>query len=131
MFKPLSPIRIGRHFADDPFKYIFLNETVRISIKISLKFVPKGKPITFHIGSDNGLAPTRRQGITWTNGSYITDAYLRHSASMSQGMAIRGLMMPWFIASQKAAVTTQTGESALGYYYVYQDNPFVRDIRIM
>ena len=32
----------GRHFADDTFKRIFLKENVRISIKISLKFVPKG-----------------------------------------------------------------------------------------
>ena len=32
----------GRHFADDNFKHIFLNENARISIKISLKFVPKG-----------------------------------------------------------------------------------------
>ena len=29
-------------FADDIFKCIFLNENVWISIKISLKFVPKG-----------------------------------------------------------------------------------------
>ena len=27
-------------FADDIFKHIFLNEYIRISIKISLKFVP-------------------------------------------------------------------------------------------
>ena len=32
----------GCHFADDTFKHIFLNENVRISIEISLKFVPKG-----------------------------------------------------------------------------------------
>ena len=32
----------GRHFADDIFKCIFLNENVWIPIKISLKFVPKG-----------------------------------------------------------------------------------------
>ena len=31
----------GRHFSDDILKYIFLNENVWISIKISLKFVPK------------------------------------------------------------------------------------------
>ena len=31
-----------RHFPDDIFKCIFLNENVKISIKISLKFVPKG-----------------------------------------------------------------------------------------
>ena len=36
------PRQNGRHFADDIFKCIFLNENVSISIKISLKFVPKG-----------------------------------------------------------------------------------------
>ena len=34
-------------------------------------------------GSDNGLAPTRRQAIVWSNDGYITDAYMRHSAWMS------------------------------------------------
>ena len=29
-------------FTDDTFKHIFMNENVRISINISLKFVPKG-----------------------------------------------------------------------------------------
>ena len=38
----LRPKQNGRRFADDTFKRIFLNENVRISIKISLKFVPKG-----------------------------------------------------------------------------------------
>ena len=38
----LRPRQNGRRFADDTFKRIFLNEDVRISIKISLKFVPKG-----------------------------------------------------------------------------------------
>ena len=37
----LGPRQNGLHFADDTFKRIFLNENVRISIKISLKFVPK------------------------------------------------------------------------------------------
>ena len=32
----------GRHFANDIFKCIFLNENVWIPVKISLKFVPKG-----------------------------------------------------------------------------------------
>ena len=41
-FIPLRPRQHGRHFADDTFKHIFLNENVIISIKISLKFVPKG-----------------------------------------------------------------------------------------
>ena len=38
----LRPRRNRRHFADDIFKCILLNENVMISIKISLKFVPKG-----------------------------------------------------------------------------------------
>ena len=38
----LRPRQNGRHFPDDTFKYIFLNENVIISVKISLKFVPKG-----------------------------------------------------------------------------------------
>ena len=37
----LRPRQNGRHFADDTFKRIFLKENVRISIKISLKFVRK------------------------------------------------------------------------------------------
>ena len=32
----------GRHFADDIFKRMFLNENIWIPIEISLKFVPKG-----------------------------------------------------------------------------------------
>ena len=35
------------------------------------------------IGSDNGLAPTRRQAIIWTNDGEIIDAYMRLSPSMS------------------------------------------------
>ena len=38
----LRPRQNGRRFADETFKRIFLNENVRISIKILLKFVPKG-----------------------------------------------------------------------------------------
>ena len=38
----LRPRQNGRHFPDDIFKCIFLNENVWISNKISLKFVPKG-----------------------------------------------------------------------------------------
>ena len=38
----LRPRQHGRHFADNTFKRIFLNENVGISITISLKFVHKG-----------------------------------------------------------------------------------------
>ena len=38
----LSPRQNGRHFPDDIFRCIFLNENVWISIEVSLKFFPKG-----------------------------------------------------------------------------------------
>ena len=38
----LRPRQYDPLFADDTFKRIFLNENIRIAIKISLKFVPKG-----------------------------------------------------------------------------------------
>ena len=41
-FNTLWPRRNEQHFADDIFKRIFFNENIWISIKISLKLVPKG-----------------------------------------------------------------------------------------
>ena len=38
----MRPRQDGHHFADNIFKFIFLNENVWIPIKISLKFVPNG-----------------------------------------------------------------------------------------
>ena len=38
----LRPRQDGRHFADDSFKRIFLNENLSISITISQKFYPNG-----------------------------------------------------------------------------------------
>ena len=43
LFNTLRLRQNGHRFADDTFKLIFLNEYVRILIKISLKFVPKGR----------------------------------------------------------------------------------------
>ena len=40
-FNTFRPRQNGRHFAHDIFKRILFNENIRISIKISLKFVPK------------------------------------------------------------------------------------------
>ena len=37
----LRPIQNGRQFANDIFKRIFLNENIKISMKISLRFIPK------------------------------------------------------------------------------------------
>ena len=41
-FNILRPRQYGRHFADDIFKCISLNENVWIPVEISLKYVPKG-----------------------------------------------------------------------------------------
>ena len=40
-FNPSPPGQNGRHFTDDVFKCIFMNEKLRILIKILLKIVPK------------------------------------------------------------------------------------------
>ena len=57
-----------------------MNKNAWILIKISLKFVPKGR-----INNIPALvqALTRWQAIIWTNDGSFTDAYMRHSSSMS------------------------------------------------
>ena len=42
-FNTLGPGQNGRHFPDDIFKCIFLNENTSISIHISLNVVPEGR----------------------------------------------------------------------------------------
>ena len=49
----------SRHFADDIFKCIFMNENVAIVINISVKLIPES-PV------NNIPAPGRRQAIIWT-----------------------------------------------------------------
>ena len=81
----LRPRQDSRHFPDDIIKLIFLNEDVWILINISLEFVSNG-PI------DNISALVRV--MAWCrlgekplsepgNDGKCTDAYIRHSASMS------------------------------------------------
>ena len=80
----LSPRQKRRHFADDIFKCNFLNESVWIPIKSSLKFVPQGPvknipalvQITFWCWT--GERPLSEPMMT-----HFSDAYMRHSASMS------------------------------------------------
>ena len=84
LLNTLRPRQNGRHFTDDILKGIFVNENVRISIKMSLKFVPKG--------TINNI-PVLVQIITWhrpgdkpsskNNDGLFTDAYMCHSVSMS------------------------------------------------
>ena len=44
----IRPRQHGRNFADDIFKCILFNENVRISIKISPRFIPKGTVNNIH-----------------------------------------------------------------------------------
>ena len=83
-FNSLRPRQNRRHFADDVFKYNFLNENVWVAINISLKFVPKGSinniPVLVQIMAwrRTGDKPLSEPMMTQFN-----DAYMRHSASMS------------------------------------------------
>ena len=79
----LRPRQNGRRFTDDTFKRIFLNENVRILIKISLKFVPKG-PMN-NIPALVQIMAWRRTGDKPLSEPMMTqfnDAYMRHSATM-------------------------------------------------
>ena len=60
----LRPTQNDRRFADNTFKRIFFSENVRISIKISLKFVPKG-PINNIPALVQIMAKIK--AIIWTN----------------------------------------------------------------
>ena len=69
----------GRHFADNIFRRIFLNENIRISIQFSPNFVPKGpidnKPALVQVIDCRlfGAKPLPEPMVT-----HFTDAYMRH-----------------------------------------------------
>ena len=80
----LRPRQNDRHFADDTFNRIFLNENVRISFQILLKFVPKG-PIN-NIPALVQIMAWRQPGDKPLSEPMMTqfnDVFMRHSASMS------------------------------------------------
>ena len=80
----LRPRQNESHFADDIFKRIFLNENIWISIKISLKFVPKGT--INNIPAFVQIMAWRRPGDKPLSEQMMvksTNTYMRHSASMS------------------------------------------------
>ena len=83
-FNTLRPRQNGRHFPDNIFKCIFLNENIYISIKILLKFVAQGP-----INTIPGLVQimvwhlTGNKPLSETILALVGDAYMRHSASMS------------------------------------------------
>ena len=79
MINTLRPRQNGRHFPDDIFKCIFLNENVWILINISLKFVPRG-PI-HNIPAFVQIMAWRRTGdkpLSEPINKLTADAYMRH-----------------------------------------------------
>ena len=84
-FNTLRQRQNGCYFPHYIFKCIFMNENVRISLKISLNFVPK-----FRINNIPALVKimawrlTRWQAIIWINYEFA-DACMHHSASVSYG----------------------------------------------
>ena len=80
-----GPRQNGRHFADDTLKCIFLNKNVRLLIKISLKFVPKGpinnipalvQVMAWHWPGDKPLSEPMMASL-------LMNIYICNSASMS------------------------------------------------
>ena len=84
----------GRHFADDIFKYIFMNQKFSISIRISLKFVLKGQ-----IDKKSALVKVmdwRRTGdkpLPETLLTQFIDAYMH--AALGDELTLMTLVFTW------------------------------------
>ena len=61
----------GRHFANTISKCIFLYQKFWIQSKLFHWGFFFRFQLTLNLGSDNGLAPNRRQAIIWTNGDLV------------------------------------------------------------
>ena len=81
----LRPTQNGCHYADDTFKCIFLNENFKFKWNFINICSLWSNWQYGSIGSDNGLAPNRRQAIIWTN---VGMFYWRINASLG----LKGLM---------------------------------------
>ena len=94
-FKHTEARQDGRHFADDIFKCIFLNENIWITIKISLKFVPKG-PIN-NIPTLVQIMSWRQPGDKpiWTNDGWLN--YRRIYAALGFNELTNSCKTPKFL----------------------------------
>ena len=86
-FNIFRPRRNGRHFPDNIFKCIFLNENVAILIKYLTEVCSQWQYSS--IGSDDDLAPNRRQAIIRTSadisGTRGDELRIRLSISQQSG----------------------------------------------
>ena len=74
------PKQDGRHFPYGIFKCIFFNENESVSIKISLKFVPKSR--IHNIAALVQIMTWRQATSPCLNQGSFTNAYMGHSVSM-------------------------------------------------
>ena len=79
----MRPRQDDRHFRDDFFTCVFLNENIYISINISLKFVPNG-PINNILALVQIMARHRSGDKPLFEPILVCfiNAYMRHSVSM-------------------------------------------------
>ena len=76
-FNTLRPKQNGWRFAEHIFEFIFLNENLNISNKISLHFVASGSfSQKVSTGSGDGLVPHRQQAIIWTNDDLVSCCHM-------------------------------------------------------
>ena len=123
-FNTLRPRQNGRHFPDNIFKCIFLNENVWISIKISLNFVPRGPinniPALVQImaGSRPGDKPLSEPMVVcllmhicvtrpqWVNGTNIHCQY---------GLMLTDMFQSWRIFMGRIIYKAQLGGTLLDH----------------
>ena len=89
----LRPRQNGRHFADDIFEWLFVNENVWIPIKISLKFVPQG-PIN-NIPALVQIMTWRRPGDKPLSGSMMVRLPTRIWVTRPQWVKKRSFAHDW------------------------------------
>ena len=83
----------GRHSADDIFKWIFLNESVWISINFSLEFVPKGQ--INHIPALVQIMACRRPGDKPLSEPMMASLLTHIYVTRPQWVNATGLSLPW------------------------------------
>ena len=136
----LRPRQNGRHFADDMFKWIFLNENVWITIEISLKFVPKGSinnnPALFQIMAwrrpgDKPLSePMMVSLVTHICVTRPQRVNGRRPIYPDLMRSISWLRMPWLLASPGHQHPCY-GLYKTGMYFSYTRNMFIYQCHVV
>ena len=75
-FNTLRPRQDGCRFPDNIFNAFSYMKMFEFPLIFHWSLSPRLQLTISSIGSDNGLAPTRRQAIIWTNDDNFTDAYM-------------------------------------------------------